>query len=77
MPMVQPSFEDLVYGSVGRRKIGGTVNQDFAYEDIILLKTDGMPTYHLANVVDDKQMGITHVIRAVVSRKSLEVVQRT
>jgi len=29
----------------------------------ILLKQDGMPTYHLANVVDDHLMGITHVIR--------------
>ena len=29
----------------------------------ILLKSDGMPTYHLANVVDDHRMGITHVIR--------------
>ena len=29
----------------------------------ILLKSDGMPTYHLANVVDDHLMGITHVLR--------------
>jgi len=29
----------------------------------VLLKADGMPTYHLANVVDDHLMGITHVIR--------------
>jgi glutamyl-tRNA synthetase len=33
-------------------------------DDQILLKSDGFPTYHLANVVDDHQMGITHVIRA-------------
>jgi glutamyl-tRNA synthetase len=33
-------------------------------DDQILLKTDGFPTYHLANVVDDHLMGITHVIRA-------------
>ena len=32
-------------------------------DDQILLKSDGMPTYHLANVVDDHLMGITHVIR--------------
>ena len=32
-------------------------------DDKILLKSDGMPTYHLANVVDDHQMKITHVIR--------------
>lgn len=29
----------------------------------VLLKSDGLPTYHLANVVDDHEMGITHVIR--------------
>ncbi|WP_337041789.1 glutamate--tRNA ligase [Emticicia sp. 17c] len=32
-------------------------------DDKILLKSDGMPTYHLANIVDDHLMGITHVIR--------------
>ncbi|MCC5928557.1 MAG: glutamate--tRNA ligase [Cyclobacteriaceae bacterium] len=32
-------------------------------DDKILIKSDGMPTYHLANVVDDHLMGITHVIR--------------
>jgi glutamyl-tRNA synthetase len=33
-------------------------------DDQILMKSDGQPTYHLANVVDDHLMGITHVIRA-------------
>jgi glutamyl-tRNA synthetase len=32
-------------------------------DDQVLLKSDGLPTYHLANVVDDHEMGITHVIR--------------
>lgn len=32
-------------------------------DDKVLLKADGMPTYHLANIVDDHLMGITHVIR--------------
>ncbi|AEF83610.1 glutamate--tRNA ligase [Treponema primitia ZAS-2] len=32
--------------------------------DPVLLKTDGFPTYHLANIVDDHLMGITHVLRA-------------
>ena len=32
-------------------------------DDQVLIKTDGFPTYHLANVVDDHAMGITHVIR--------------
>ncbi len=31
--------------------------------DPVILKQDGYPTYHLANVVDDHLMGITHVLR--------------
>ena len=31
-------------------------------DDKILFKSDGMPTYHLANIVDDHTMKITHVI---------------
>ena len=34
----------------------------------ILLKSDGFPTYHLANVVDDHHMGVTHVLRGDVSK---------
>ncbi|MFN3596767.1 MAG: glutamate--tRNA ligase [Rubricoccaceae bacterium] len=34
-----------------------------ALDDQVLVKSDGLPTYHLANVVDDHEMGITHVIR--------------
>ncbi|WP_069383450.1 glutamate--tRNA ligase [Halomonas caseinilytica] len=42
----------------------GTIEVDWAQVDAqILLKSDGMPTYHLANVVDDHLMGITHVLR--------------
>ena len=42
----------------------GEVELDWGQVDAqILLKSDGMPTYHLANVVDDHLMGITHVIR--------------
>lgn len=42
----------------------GTIEIDWAQVDCqILLKSDGMPTYHLANVVDDHLMAITHVIR--------------
>lgn len=33
-------------------------------QDAVLLKSDGYPTYHLANIVDDHAMGVTHVIRA-------------
>ncbi|WP_286694132.1 glutamate--tRNA ligase [Spongiibacter sp. UBA1325] len=42
----------------------GTVELDWGQVDAqILLKSDGLPTYHLANVVDDHLMGITHVLR--------------
>ncbi len=34
-----------------------------AIDDKVLMKSDGMPTYHLANIVDDHLMGISHVIR--------------
>jgi glutamyl-tRNA synthetase len=43
----------------------GEVRYDNArIDDQVLMKSDGLPTYHLANVVDDHLMGITHVIRA-------------
>ncbi len=51
------SFTDLVRGGDGI-----TVNNADLY-DLVLLKTTGMPTYHLAHLVDDHLMGITHVIR--------------
>jgi glutamyl-tRNA synthetase len=42
----------------------GTIELDWSMVDAqILLKSDGMPTYHLANVIDDHLMGITHVLR--------------
>lgn len=42
----------------------GDIELDWGMVDAqILIKSDGMPTYHLANVVDDHLMGITHVIR--------------
>jgi len=42
----------------------GTIELDWSMVDAqILLKSDGMPTYHLANVVDDHLMRITHVLR--------------
>lgn len=42
----------------------GTVELDWAQVDAqVLLKSDGLPTYHLANVVDDHLMKITHVLR--------------
>jgi len=42
----------------------GAIELDWSMVDAqVLLKSDGMPTYHLANVVDDHLMGITHVLR--------------
>ena len=35
-------------------------------DDMILIKSDGYPTYNFANVVDDHLMGITHVVREIV-----------
>ncbi|MBL8626286.1 MAG: glutamate--tRNA ligase [Myxococcales bacterium] len=50
---------------VVRDRLRGEVTFDLAQiDDQVLLKSDGMPTYHLANVVDDHLMEITHVIRA-------------
>ncbi|OGY75951.1 MAG: glutamate--tRNA ligase [Candidatus Jacksonbacteria bacterium RIFOXYB2_FULL_44_15] len=52
----QTKFVDLIRGEVSFE------NQ--LIDDQVLLKSDGYPTYHLANVVDDHLMGVTHVIRA-------------
>ena len=61
-------FTDLVYGKVRSRRDHNRKAQLYpAYEDPILLKSDGFPTYHLANVVDDHHMKITHVVRGAVS----------
>ena len=47
-----------------RDRIRGTVEfSTNELDDKVLLKADGMPTYHLANVVDDHGMNITHVVR--------------
>ena len=52
----ETSFEDLVRGRITFQ------NKDI--DDAVILKSDGWPTYHLAVVVDDSDMQITHVIRA-------------
>ncbi len=43
---------------------GDIVFQNADLEDLVLLKSDGLPTYHLANVVDDHFMAISHILRA-------------
>lgn len=49
------TFHDVLYGDI-------TV-ENSTLDDQVLLKTDGLPTYNFANVIDDHLMGITHVVR--------------
>jgi glutamyl-tRNA synthetase len=51
------TFHDVLMGDITRRN-------RYVCPDPILLKSDGFPTYHLANVIDDHLMGITHIMRA-------------
>jgi glutamyl-tRNA synthetase len=52
----QTSFNDLLRGQI--------IFENTTLDDFILLKSDGHPTYHLANIVDDHLMEISHVLRA-------------
>ena len=52
----QIRFNDLIRGEV--------VFENATIDDFVLLKSDGYPTYHLASVVDDHLMAISHVLRA-------------
>lgn len=49
------TFNDVIYGKIS------VDNSEL--DDMILIKSDGYPTYNFANVVDDHLMGITHVVR--------------
>ncbi len=49
------TFHDVVFGDI-------TVENE-TLDDQVLIKSDGLPTYNFANVVDDHLMGITHVVR--------------
>ena len=49
------TFHDVIYGDI-------TVDNS-ELDDMVLIKSDGYPTYNFANVVDDHLMGITHVVR--------------
>jgi glutamyl-tRNA synthetase len=51
------SYDDLIHSEISRE------GKDI--EDLVILRSNGMPTYNLACVVDDYEMGISHVIRAV------------
>jgi glutamyl-tRNA synthetase len=52
----QTSFNDLIKGEV--------TFENKVLDDFVLLKSDGYPTYHLANIIDDHIMNISHVLRA-------------
>jgi glutamyl-tRNA synthetase len=52
----QTTFHDLIRGDI--------TFDNSELDDLVLLKSDGYPTYHLANIVDDHFMKITHVMRA-------------
>lgn len=52
----QTTFHDLIRGDI--------TFDNSELDDLVLLKSDGYPTYHLANIVDDHFMEITHVMRA-------------
>ncbi len=51
----ETSFDDEIYGHIS------VPNNEL--DDMILIKSDGYPTYNFANVIDDHLMGITHVVR--------------
>ncbi|KAF4633823.1 hypothetical protein G7Y89_g4291 [Cudoniella acicularis] len=63
VPETYPDYRDLIYGLVNQKKPSNQASVIGSFDDPILIKTDGFPTYHLANVVDDHMMEITHVIR--------------
>jgi len=55
IPEGETAFEDVIRGKI-------TIKNE-ELDDQVILKSDGFPTYHLANIVDDHLMEITHVIR--------------
>lgn len=56
-----PKNQTLVFNDLIRGTIKFNTNE---VDDQVLIKSDGIPTYHFANVIDDHLMGITHVFRA-------------
>ena len=55
VPPGKTEFKDLIHGKV--------IFDNDTVDDQVIMKSDGYPTYHFANVVDDYMMRITHVIR--------------
>ncbi|KEF60924.1 glutamyl-tRNA synthetase [Exophiala aquamarina CBS 119918] len=64
-PSVWPRYYDWVFGKSGHGLHRGMrlLVDEPVYEDTILIKSDGYPTYHWANICDDHDMQITHVVR--------------
>jgi glutamyl-tRNA synthetase len=58
--MKVPDSATIAFDDVIRARVEFSSDQ---VDDQVLMKSDGYPTYHLANVVDDHFMGVTHVIR--------------
>jgi len=58
--MKVPDEEEVVFYDVVRERVAIQCDE---IDDQVLIKSDGFPTYHFANVVDDHLMGITHVMR--------------
>ncbi len=52
----ETSFHDLIWGNL--------TFDNSTLDDFVMLKSDGYPTYHLANIVDDHLMEISHILRA-------------
>jgi glutamyl-tRNA synthetase len=57
-------YSDVIIGRVGAGVQARMSFDNATLDDFVILKSDGFPTYHLASVVDDHLMGITHVLRA-------------
>ena len=57
------SFKDIVYGQIDVMSDGLREKDSDKLKDIVIIKSDGMPTYNYAVVVDDHLMKISHVIR--------------
>lgn len=64
-PSAWPKYQDLIFGRSGHGEhvFRSLLLDESVYPDSILIKSDGYPTYHWANVCDDHDMQITHVVR--------------
>ena len=56
-------IDDIIYGEINIQSENASVNPDGSIKDIVIIKSDGMPTYNYAVVVDDHTMNINCVIR--------------